>query len=52
MLQNLHPLSMKGSLLLIKMLIYYGDIAETFGGTGEESSESYQKAESILLEQV
>lgn len=52
MLQHLHPLSVKGSLLLVKMLIYRGDIAESFGGTAEESCDSYRKAETILHEQV
>ena len=52
MLQLLHPLSVKGSLLLVKMLIYRGDIAESFGGTAEESCDSYRKAETILHEQV
>ena len=52
MLQQLHPLSVRGSLLLVKMLIYHGDIAETFGATVEESCESYRNAESILREQV
>ena len=52
MLQNLHPLSMKGTLLLVKLLIYRGDIAGTFGGTPEESCESYRKAETILNKQV
>ena len=52
MLKQLHPLSMKGSLLLVKMLMYYGDIVESFGATVEESCESYRKAESILNEQV
>ncbi len=52
MLQNLHPLSMKGTLLLLKMLIYRGDIAESFGGTAEERCASYREAETILCEQV
>ncbi|CAB3989196.1 Hypothetical predicted protein, partial [Paramuricea clavata] len=52
MLQHLHPLSVKGSLLLVKMLIYRGDIAESFGGTAEERCDSYTKAETILHEQI
>lgn len=52
MLENLHPLSVKGYLLLVKMLIYHGDIAETFGGASDDSWQSFKKAETILLDQV
>lgn len=52
MLQTLHPLSVKGSLLLAKMLIYCGDIAESFSDAPDESCENYKKAETILGQQV
>jgi hypothetical protein len=43
---------MQGTLLLVKLLIYCGDLAGSFGATSEECCESYRKAETILLEQV
>lgn len=34
------------------MLIYYGDIAESFSGTPDERCNIYRKAETILFQQV
>lgn len=53
LLRSLHPLSTKGRILLVKMLIYYGDFITTFGESEEHSGGYYyEQAEGILREEV
>ena len=52
LLQSLHPLSIKGRILLVKMLIYYGDFITSFGESEEHSDYYYKQAEGILREEV
>lgn len=51
-LRNFHPLSVKGRLLLVKMLVYYGDLAASNGYSKEDNGSFYQQAETILREEV